>query len=177
MNPSIGKTIGLFMRIPVQYFLFWRINKMSERSEKAVALFKSGASCAQAVVAAYADLFGLDQEMAMRVAGGLGGGVGRMREVCGVVLGMAILAGLKAGNRTPEDQEGKKAAYELVQKMAKIYKEEYGSIVCKQLLGLEKPEGSPVPEARTPTYYKKRPCAEMVGFGARIVDRVLLGEE
>ena len=150
---------------------------MSERSEKAVALFKSGASCAQAIVAAYADLFGLDQEMAMRVSGGLGGGMGRMREVCGVVSGMTVLAGLKAGNRTPEDAAGKKAAYELVQKMAAIFKEEYGSIICRQLLGLEKPEGSATPEPRTEKYYKKRPCAEMVGFGARIVDRVLLGDE
>lgn len=150
---------------------------MSERSERAVSLFKKGASCAQAIVTAYADLFGMDESTAMRVAGGLGGGIGRMREVCGVVAGMAVLAGLKTGNQTPEDAEGKHVTYEAVQKMAAAFREEFGDIVCRRLLGLEKPEGDPKPEARTDAYYRKRPCVELVEEGAKIVDRILLGEK
>lgn len=145
---------------------------MSERSDRAVAMFREGASCAQAVAAAYADLFGADVETVMRAASGLGGGVGRLREVCGVVSGMALLAGLKAGSRTPGDRAGKNAANGLVRLLAEEYRRRFGSIVCRQLLGLERPAGA-APDAPP---LKKRPCAEYVEAGALIVEQILLDE-
>ena len=147
---------------------------MSERVEKAVALFKSGCNCSQAVVTAYCDLFGLDEKTAMRASCGLGGGLGRLREVCGAVSGMALLAGLKFGSEEPSDAAGKKRTYEAVQQMSRAFQERHGHIVCRQLLGLEKPENDPAPSARTAAYYQKRPCAEYVADAAAIVERLLL---
>jgi len=147
---------------------------MSERTDKARDLFKSGCNCSQAVVLAYCDLFGVDEQTALKMSCGLGGGVGRLREVCGAVSGMAMLAGLKHGMTHPGDAEGKKRTYEAVQEMSKIFRENNGSIVCRQLLGLEKPENDPTPSARTEAYYQKRPCAEYVADAAAIVERVLV---
>lgn len=147
---------------------------MSERTEKAVARFKAGCNCSQAVVTAYSDLFGMDERTAMRAACGLGGGLGRLREVCGAVSGMALLAGLKCGNEDPADAQAKKKTYEVVQQMASAFRERHGSIVCRALLGLEKPEHDPTPSERTAAYYQKRPCAGYVADAAEIVERVLL---
>ncbi len=146
---------------------------MSERTERAVALFKAGASCAQAVVAAYSEPFGLDEKTAMRLSCGLGAGVGRMREVCGAVSGMAVLAGLKYGSEAP-DPAAKKKTYEVVQEMAGEFRRQHGEIVCRALLGLERAEGDPTPSARTEAYYQKRPCAAYVESAAGLVERFLL---
>lgn len=147
------------------------------RAEKAAALFKAGCNCSQAVVAAFADDYGLDPQTAMRVACGLGGGLGRLRETCGAVSGMAVLAGLQHGSVDPADAAGKRRTYEAVQAMAAAFKERYGSIVCRTLLGLDKPEGDPTPSARTAAYYAKRPCAEYVRAAAEIAERTLLPEQ
>lgn len=146
---------------------------MSERSEKAVALFKSGYTCSQAVVLAYCDLFGLDETTAAKISCGLGGGMGRLREVCGAVSGAAMLAGLRHGDAST-DPEAKKKTYEAVQAIAAAFRERNGSIVCRQLLGLEKPENDPTPSERNAAYYRKRPCAEYVSDAAALVDRFLL---
>ncbi len=143
------------------------------RAQRAEALFKSGANCSQAVVAAFADRYGLDEPTAMRVACGLGGGLGRLRETCGAVSGMAVLAGLQYGNAEPADAVGKKRTYEAVQRMAAEFRERYGSLTCRVLLGLERPEGDPTPAARDEAYYAKRPCAEYVAAAAEIAERVL----
>lgn len=147
---------------------------MSVRSQRAVELFNSGAACSQSIVTAYADLFGINAETAMRLSCGFGGGVGRMREVCGVVSGMAMLAGLKFGSVSPDDAEGKKRTYEIIQKMAAEFKAKFGGIVCRELLASLKPDAGAKPSARTETYYKERPCAKFVEAGAEIVERVLL---
>ncbi len=147
---------------------------MSERTEKAVALFKAGCSCTQSVVVAFCDAFDLDEKTAMRLSCGLGGGVGRLREVCGAVSGMAILAGLKYGNERPDDTEAKKKTYEVVQAMANEFRQQNGSIVCRQLLGLDTAENSPTPSERTEAYYRKRPCSAYVQDAASIVERVLM---
>lgn len=147
---------------------------MSERVEKATALFKSGCTCSQAVLLAYCDLFELDEKTAMRISCGLGGGVGRLREVCGAVSGMALLAGLKHGSEAPQDAAAKKRTYEVVQQMACAFRERHGSIVCRQLLGLDKSENDPAPSERTEAYYLKRPCAEYVADAAALVERFLL---
>lgn len=144
------------------------------RAEKAVELFKAGCNCSQAVVTAFADAFGLDPDTAMRAACGLGGGLGRLRETCGAVAGLAVLAGLRYGNVDPADAAGKRRTYEAVQKMAAAFRERHGSIVCRTLLGLDRPEGDPTPAARTDAYYAKRPCAEYVRTAAEIAERVLL---
>jgi len=146
----------------------------SARAEKAVALFTSGCNCSQAVVVAYCDVFGLDEKVAMKISCGLGGGLGRLREACGAVSGMALLAGLKYGSDNPQDLAAKKKTYDVVQQMANAFREQHGSIVCRQLLGLDQPENDPTPSERTAAYYRKRPCAVYVADAAAIVERFLL---
>lgn len=155
---------------------------LEERVEKAKKLFKEdGFNCCQAVVLAYNDIFGLDDKTAASVASGFGGGIGRMREVCGSVSGMTILAGMISPADDPSNKSGRTANYALVQEMAERFKEINGSILCKELLGLvpmgsasNAPKESPEPSDRTAEYYKKRPCEELVGISARIVGEKLI---
>lgn len=109
---------------------------METRKERAARLFKEGYNCSQAVFAAYADKYGIDEETALKLSASFGGGMGRMREVCGAVSGMFMIAGLETGATEGKDVEGKKANYDMVQKMAEVYRKENGSIICKELLGL-----------------------------------------
>ena len=149
---------------------------IDERVEKAKRLFKEGGyNCCQAVVLAYNDLFGIYDETAAAMSSGFGGGMGRMREVCGSVSGMVMLAGLIRPATDPTVKDWRTANYALVQDMAGEFKAINGSIVCKELLGLvpmgssqQVPQESPEPSDRTPEYYKKRPCEELVGISARI---------
>jgi C_GCAxxG_C_C family probable redox protein len=142
---------------------------MEERINKAVELFKSGYNCSQSVVTAFADLYDLSDEQALRVSASFGAGIGRMRETCGAACGMFILAGLEKGTTISKDQKGKGENYRLVQDLAEIFKERNGSINCGELLGLKKGHVvSSVPEERTDIYYKKRPCVKMVEEAARI---------
>ena len=155
---------------------------IEERVEKARRLFKEGGyNCCQAVVLAYNDAFGLEDELAASLSSGFGGGMGRMREVCGAVSGMVMLAGMIRPASDPSVKNWRTANYALVQEMAGEFKEINGSIVCKELLGLvpmgsctPAPKESPEPSDRTPEYYKKRPCEEMVGIAARIVGEQIL---
>ena len=140
-----------------------------ERIEKAVALFKEGFNCSQAVVAAFADKYGFTREQALRMSASFGGGIGRLRETCGAACGLFMLAGLETGSTEGANREGKAANYALVQELAKQFIERNGALKCADLLGLSKKE--PVvstPEARTEKYYAKRPCAKMVEEAARI---------
>lgn len=156
---------------------------VEERVEKAKRLFKEGGyNCCQAVVLAYNDVFGLDDKTAASIASGFGGGMGRMREVCGSVSGMVFLSGLISPADNPSDKGARTANYALVQEVAGEFKAINGSIICRELLGMSActqtqsdstdihsiPE-SPVPSDRTPEYYKKRPCEELVGISARII--------
>lgn len=133
---------------------------MEDRVEKAVGLFKNGYNCAQAVFAAYADLYDIDEETAFKLSTAFGGGMGGLRETCGAVSGMVIIVGLKEGVYKPHDKEGKKRSYETVQFLVNEFQQENGSIICKQLLGLE--EGLPADK-------KKKPCAEYVRKCAELV--------
>ena len=140
-----------------------------ERIEKAVALFKEGFNCSQAVVAAFADQYGFTREQALRMSASFGGGIGRMRETCGAACGLFMLAGLETGSTEGSDSNGKAANYALVQELANEFKQRNGALRCADLLGLSKKE--PVvstPEARTNQYYAKRPCVKMVEEAARI---------
>ena len=155
---------------------------IEERVEKAKKLFKEdGYNCCQAVVLAYNAVFGLDDKTAACIASGFGGGMGRMREVCGSVSGMVMLAGLIKPATDPSIKDWRTANYALVQEMAGEFRAINGSIVCKELLGLvpmgscsPAPKESPEPSDRTPEYYKKRPCEELVGISARIVGEKIL---
>lgn len=144
---------------------------MSRYSDRAVELFKTGKNCSQAVFAAFAPDLGLSEETALAVSVGLGGGVGRMREVCGAVSGSAMVVGLKY----PELDKAE--VYEKVRLIIEEFKKTNSSVVCKELLGLSKPEMSSIPEARTDEYYKKRPCVKIVEDAALAVEKILFAEE
>lgn len=139
------------------------------RVKRGVELFKSGYNCAQAVVGAFADLYGVPQDVALRMSASFGGGMGRMRLTCGAASGMFMLAGLENGCATTESPQKRAENYALVQELAAEFKEENGSLTCAELLGLRtgKTE-SPTPNARTQEYYKNRPCAMMVESACRI---------
>lgn len=150
---------------------------MQSRVEQAVQTFESGYGCAQSVFATYADLFGIDRETALKLASPMGGGIGRMREVCGTVSSMALLAGLKEGNIDPSDEEGRERIYLLVRKMSDSFREENGTIICRELLGLEEREQSAKPGKRTEEYYASRPCSRLVRCAAQLVEEMLLSED
>ena len=139
------------------------------RVEKAKTLFKQGFNCSQSVFAACADLYGIEDEaLALRLSASFGGGLGRMRQTCGAACGMFMLAGLENGSAVVGDAEGKMQNYALVQNLAEKFKQENGSLICAELLGIAPKPQEPTPEARTEEYYKKRPCAEMVASAVRI---------
>ena len=155
--------------------------EIEKRAQRAEELFHNGFNCSQAVFAACADLYGItDEQLALRLSASFGGGTGRMRMTCGAANGMFMLAGLHNGSATPHDNEGKKANYTFVQQLAGDFKAKYGSLICAELLGLA-PKGqcpaqmdlNPRPADRTPEYYEKRPCAEMVAEAVRIYLRSL----
>lgn len=147
---------------------------MNSRVEQAVATFEEGFTCAQAVFSTYADLFGMDREMALKLSSPMGGGIGRMREVCGVVSAMAMLAGLKEGNTDPSDERGKEQIYQLTRQMAGKFKEEHKTIICRELLGIQGMEKSAKPSQRTEEYYRTRPCSRLVATASRIIEETLL---
>ena len=144
-----------------------------ERAEQAREYFTSGYNCAQSVFLAYQDITGIDEVLAATISAPFGGGMGRLREVCGAVSGMAFVASFLSPCPTADDAEAKKANYALVQEFAEKFREQNGAIVCRQLLGLEKPKDEPTPSPRTAEYYRKRPCAEYVYDAALIVGEYL----
>ena len=144
------------------------------RTQRAVETFQEGYNCAQAVFATYADCFGMDTETALKMSSAMGAGVGRMREVCGAVSSMAMLAGLKEGNDDPRDEAAKEHIYALVRRMSTRFKDEYDTIICKELLGLERVEESAKPSLRTSEFYETRPCAKIIACAAQIIEDELL---
>ena len=148
-----------------------------EYEETARGLFLDGYNCSQSVVAAFADELGMNREQAIRMASPFGGGMGRMREVCGCVSGMFMVLGYLYGYDDPKVYECKKELYERVQLLAARFREDNGSIVCSKLLGLEGKDSSPVPSRRTEEYYKKRPCPKLAGYAARILAEYIILHE
>ena len=143
------------------------------RKELAMNYFKEGYNCAQAVVLAFADLTGLDKSTLLKLSSSFGGGLGRLREVCGSVSGMAIILGILYGYDDSSAAEEKGAHYARIQEVAHAFEEKNGSIICRELLGLSTKHDSPTPEARTEGYYKKRPCVELVGDSAEILEEYI----
>lgn len=146
---------------------------MSVKGDRAYELFKEGYNCSQAVFGAFAEELGVDFSTAVKMASGLGGGIGRMREVCGTFTGLTLAASLIYGYSDPSDTETKKELYEKIRNLGDRFREENGSIICRELLGLQAAEKSAVPEARTAEYYKKRPCAELCRYAADLLDEFI----
>lgn len=145
---------------------------MSEKQEKARELFKSGYNCSQSVVGVFCEEFGLDFETAMKISSSFGGGMGRMREVCGAVSGMFMAAGLAFSSSLPSHSE-KAAHYKRIQELAKRFKDKNGSIICRELLKGVENSNSPEPSERNEEYYKKRPCADLVADAVGIFEEYL----
>lgn len=143
------------------------------RKEKAMQLFEEGYNCAQSVFLAFEDLHGADRKTAAMLSSSFGGGMGRLREVCGTVTGMFLVAGILYGYDDPKAGEEKAEHYARIQELAKDFEEKNGSIICRELLGLNVKREVPVPEARTKEYYKKRPCRELVGQAVEILEQYL----
>ncbi len=146
---------------------------MSNKSQQATELFKQGYNCAQSVFAAFSEDLGMDFETALKLSSSFGGGMGRLREVCGAVSAMFGIAGMKYGYTDPEDDEAKAAHYKLIQELATRFRAENHSIICRELLGLDAGPDDPVPALRTDEYYQKRPCAELVGCAARLMEELI----
>jgi C_GCAxxG_C_C family probable redox protein len=146
---------------------------LENHSVLAKELFTEGYNCSQSVFAAFCDETGMDLDTALKLSSSFGGGMGRLREVCGAVSAMFMAAGILYGYSDPSDKNAKAEHYELVQSLAMKFREENGSIICRELLGLPDGEDSPIPEGRTADYYARRPCSELVEHSAKIVDEYI----
>ena len=140
---------------------------------KAAELFLSGYNCAQAVAVAFTDVTGLTEAQAAKMASAFGGGMGRMREVCGAVSGMLMVLSYVYGYETPGDDVSKKRLYSQVQELAAAFRAENGSIICREIL--KNPPSDPNPTPRTAEFYAKRPCAKMVMTAARLLEQFMEG--
>ena len=138
---------------------------------KAAELFLSGYNCAQSVAVAFCDVTGLDESFSAKMAASFGGGMGRLREVCGAVSGMYLVLGLLYGYDIPGDDENKKRLYTEVQDLAVRFREQTGSIVCREIL--KNPPSDPNPTPRTAEFYKVRPCARMVLLAGQLMDEFI----
>ncbi len=138
-----------------------------------MANFLKGYNCSQSIVLAFEDMLPVDEQLISKLASSFGGGMGRLREVCGSVSGMFMIAGLLYGYDGPETGQVKADHYARIQELARRFEEKHGSIVCREMLGLSVRHDVPTPEARTAEYYKKRPCAEIIGDAAEILDEYI----
>lgn len=146
---------------------------MSIRSERAKQLFLDGYNCSQAVVGAFSDYIPIEFTTLMKMASSMGGGMGRLREVCGAVSGMFLVAGFLKGYSDPKAKEEKTEHYRLIQTLAKEFKQQNGSIICRELLGDQAGKQTHIPSDRTNTYYQKRPCKDLVADAVCVLEQVL----
>lgn len=151
--------------------------EQSKYGQKAKELFLSGYNCTQSVFLAFADRYEMDYSTAMKISSSFGGGMGRLREVCGAVSGMFLVAGMLYGYDDPKDYGAKASHYERIQELAAEYERRNGSIVCRELLGLGKGKDQPKPEKRTEEYYKKRPCPDLAAMAAAIMEEYIREQE
>ena len=147
---------------------------MKDYEDKAEELFTSGYNCAQSTFCAFADELEMDFETMLKLSSSFGGGMGRLREVCGAVSAMFMIAGLKYGYTSNDNDEIKAKHYELIQELANEFKKKNKTIICRELLGLEEGADSPVPKKRTTEYYQERPCQQLVRDAAQIIREKLL---
>ena len=148
------------------------------RAQKAKEYFLQGYNCAQSVAMAFDDLIGMDKDRIAKLTSGFGGGIGRMREVCGTVTGAAFVISALYGYNDPKATIEKQKLYANIQQIGNEFAKENGSVVCRELLGLSiKGADSPTPEARTQQYYQKRPCADLVEYSAHLVEEFIKNKE
>jgi len=170
----IDRRNGLRMQAVLAIFLHLCYYREKERWDimdhgmKAAELFMQGYNCAQAVAIAFCDVTGMDTAQTAKLASSFGGGMGRMREVCGAVSGMLMVAGWLYGYETPDEGKEKMRHYQLVQDLAGQFRQQVGSIVCREIL--KNPPSDPAPSPRTQEYYAERPCARMVYLAGKILD-------
>ena len=139
-----------------------------DHSMHAAELFMKGYNCAQAITVAFSDVTGLSEDFSAKMISSFGGGMGRLREVCGAVSGMLAVAGILYGYNDPEDDKAKMNHYALVQELAAKFREQASSIVCREIL--KNPPSDPNPTPRTAAFYKERPCVRLVILAAQILD-------
>ena len=148
---------------------------MEDKAKKAEELFLSGYNCAQSVFCAFCEDFGIDFEVGLKMTSSMGGGMGRLREVCGAVSAMFMIAGISKGYSEPANDELKAKHYELIQNLASMFKSKYNTIICRELLELPfSGADSPIPSRRTEQYYKERPCEHFIRYAAEIIETQLL---
>ena len=146
---------------------------MSTKADRAKELFLKGYNCAQAVFGAFCEDFGIDFDLGVKLSSGFGGGFSRRREVCGAVSGAVMVLSMQHGYTDAKAAQEKKELYKEVQGVLKSFEQETGSIICRELLGLEEKVSSPEPSERTEKYYAKRPCAELVYIAAKFTQEHL----
>ena len=144
-----------------------------DHEEKACQLFAQGYNCSQSVFVAFCDVTGMDEETAKMLTSSFGGGMGRLREVCGTCTAMFMIAGLLYGKDTEKDHDIKTAHYKRIQELAARFREVHETIICRELLKGLKVPSTPEPERRTEQYYKVRPCIKFVRTAARILDEFI----
>ena len=142
-----------------------------DREFRGAQLFVEGYNCAQAVIMAFSDLLGMDEKTCAKISSSFGGGMGRMREVCGAVSGMLMVAGILYGYDGPEEGQIKKDHYTRVQELAETFRAEAGSIICREIL--KNPPSDPNPSPRTAEYYQQRPCVRMVTTAIRAMEEYI----
>lgn len=149
---------------------------MKDYSEIAAHNFLTGYNCAQSVFLTFADRYNINPETALKLSSSFGGGMGRLREVCGAVSAMFMIAGLEKGYIAPADMEAKTQHYKLIQELANEFKSEFDTIICRELLGLPPGADEPEPSERTEEYYHSRPCEKFIRYAAKIIETKLLNE-
>ena len=150
---------------------------MENKGDKAKNLFLNGYNCAQAVYCTFCEDFGMNIPTALKASACFGGGLGRQREVCGAVSGMCMALALKYAPQDPCDHQAKADFYARVQEVCRRFKEENGSIICRELLGLGGGPSAPTPEPRTKAYYERRPCPDKVKSAAAILEQYFKEQE
>ena len=149
---------------------------MKDYSEIAAHNFLTGYNCAQSVFLTFADRYNINPETALKLSSSFGGGMGRLREVCGAVSAMFMIAGLEKGYIAPAAMAAKTQHYKLIQELANEFKSEFDTIICRELLGLPPGADEPEPSERTEEYYHSRPCEKFIRYAAKIVETKLLNE-
>ena len=148
-------------------------NKSKTRKQIAIDYFKEGYNCSQSVVMAFEDVLTIDAKELCKIASPFGGGISRMRETCGAVSGMVLVLGNLIGYSTPEMGAKKQELYEKTQKILKIFESRYGSLTCRRLLNLNVVHDDPKPSKRDHSFFMNRPCPELIGGAAEILESFL----
>jgi C_GCAxxG_C_C family probable redox protein len=144
---------------------------MSKKADLAESLFLQGYNCSQSVIGAFTEDLELDKEFALKLSSSFGGGMGKLREVCGAVSAMFMIAGIKYGYNDPTNPSAKEEHYRLIQKLANEFREKNGSIICRELLELKVKCETPIPSERTKLYYESRPCLQLVRDAAEQIEK------